>query len=95
MYKGLEEADGQKFDVSKSNQVNESERRPFKAFLDVGLRRTTTGSRVFGALKGACDGGLYIPHNTRRFPGSSKSNKRKKVKYVADDHRGRIFGSHI
>merc|ERR1712228_224504 len=44
-------------------------RRPFKAYLDVGLVRTTTGNRVFGAMKGACDGGLYIPHNEKRFPG--------------------------
>jgi hypothetical protein len=27
------------------------ERRPFRALLDVGLIRTTTGNRVFGALK--------------------------------------------
>ena len=26
-------------------------RRPFRALLDVGLIRTTTGNRVFGALK--------------------------------------------
>ena len=36
--------------------------RPFRAFLDVGLARTTTGARVFGVLKGAVDGGLDIPH---------------------------------
>lgn len=38
--------------------------------MDVGLVRTTTGNRVFGALKGACDGGLAIPHSTGRFPGN-------------------------
>lgn len=27
------------------------DRRPFRALLDVGLLRTTTGNRVFGALK--------------------------------------------
>lgn len=26
--------------------------RPFKCYLDVGLKRTSTGSRVFGAMKG-------------------------------------------
>jgi len=30
--------------------------------LDVGLKRTTTGAKIFGALKGAVDGGLNIPH---------------------------------
>ncbi|QPG74204.1 60S ribosomal protein L5 [Brettanomyces nanus] len=43
--------------------------RPFKVFLDVGLQRTTTGAKVFGAMKGASDGGLYIPHSPSRFPG--------------------------
>ena len=37
---------------------------PFRCFLDVGLARTTTGARVFGALKGAVDGGLDIPHRS-------------------------------
>merc|ERR1712039_390159 len=27
------------------------------------------GVKVFGALKGAVDGGLDIPHSTKRFPG--------------------------
>jgi large subunit ribosomal protein L5e len=43
--------------------------RPFKAFLDVGLRRTSTGARIFGAMKGALDGGVNIPHNKKRFFG--------------------------
>jgi large subunit ribosomal protein L5e len=66
-YKGVENVDGELFDVYEKNLVKE--KRPFKAFLDVGLVRTTTGNRVFGALKGAVDGGLYIPHNNKRFPG--------------------------
>ena len=43
--------------------------RPFFALLDVGLARTTTGAKVFSALKGACDGGIEIPHNEKRFVG--------------------------
>ena len=65
MYKGVESADGEYYSVQEHTQ----ERRPFKALLDVGLVRTTTGNRVFGAMKGACDGGLNIPHNEQRFPG--------------------------
>ena len=34
----------------------------FTCYLDAGLARTTTGNKVFGALKGAVDGGLSIPH---------------------------------
>ena len=46
--------------------------RPFKCLLDVGLARTTSGARLFGALKGAVDGGLDIPHSEKRFPGFTK-----------------------
>merc|ERR1712195_228991 len=63
------------------------ERRPFKAYLDVGLVRTTTGNRVFGAMKGACDGGLNIPHNERRFPGCRMDN--------AEEHLEHIMGVHV
>jgi len=62
---GKTEADGKLYNVD----TEDNERRPFKAYLDVGLARTTTGNRVFGAMKGACDGGLNVPHNEQRFPG--------------------------
>lgn len=64
-FKGCEKPDGKLYNIDNE----ENERRPFKAYLDVGLVRTTTGNRVFGAMKGACDGGLNIPHNEKRFPG--------------------------
>jgi large subunit ribosomal protein L5e len=67
IYKGVEAADGEFFDVYEKG-INE-DKRPFRALLDVGLVRTTTGNRVFGALKGAVDGGIHVPHNTKRFPG--------------------------
>jgi len=63
------------------------------AVLDVGLAHTTTGNRVFGCLKGAVDGGLYIPHSTKRFPGYFKDEDNEK--YEAKVHRDRIFGVHI
>merc|ERR1719445_1945436 len=81
MYEGNKNIDGALYSV----QDHMAERRPFKAYLDVGLVRTTTGNRVFGAMKGACDGGLYIPHNEKRFPGfrtekiEEESGKRKKA----------------
>lgn len=65
--------------------------RPFRALLDVGLVRTTTGNRVFGALKGALDGGLDIPHSEKRFPGFSKEDK----SLNADTHRKYILGGHV
>ena len=108
LYKGVEAADGEFFDVYEKG-VND-DRRPFKALLDVGLIRTTTGNRVFGALKGAVDGGLHVPHNTKRFPGyhlekkEAVAGKRGKTvvekgktggAYNAKEHREHIFGAHV
>lgn len=69
----------------------ETERRPFRCNLDVGTRATTNGARVFGALKGASDAGLDIPHSCKRFPGYDAEAK----DYSAEDHRARIFGEHV
>lgn len=69
----------------------DAERKPFRALLDVGVRNTTRGNRVFGALKGASDGGLDVPHNEKRFPGYDAAKK----EYDASAHRARIFGGHI
>jgi len=68
-YEGAEKLSGEDFHV----EAVEDGPRPFKALLDVGLARTTTGCKVFGALKGVCDGGLDVPHNDRRFPGTKKA----------------------
>ncbi|KAF9619280.1 hypothetical protein IFM89_006467 [Coptis chinensis] len=57
-YEGNVEAIGEDFSIEPTDS-----RRPFRAFLDVGLIRTTTSNHVFGALKGALDGGLDIPHS--------------------------------
>jgi len=65
--------------------------RPFTALLDVGLRRTTTGSRLFAALKGACDGGLSIPHTDRRFVGYDSEAKKLDQEVL----RKHIFASHV
>lgn len=96
MYAGNEEVngeivktehDGREYFVSEVD----SERRPFRALLDVGVRSTTTGNRLFGALKGASDGGLDIPHNEKRFPGYDREAK----SYSAETHKDRIFGQHV
>lgn len=63
----------------------------FRCYLDVGLSRTTTGARVFGAMKGAVDGGLNIPHSVKRFPGYSAETK----SFNAEVHRSHIFGQHV
>ncbi|KAL1205409.1 Large ribosomal subunit protein uL18z [Cardamine amara subsp. amara] len=85
-YEGNLEATGEDYSVEPTDS-----RRPFRALLDVGLIRTTTGNRVFGALKGALDGGLDIPHSDKRFAGFNKENKQ----LDAETHRNYIFGGHV
>ncbi|CAL1367167.1 unnamed protein product [Linum trigynum] len=84
-YEGNVEATGEDYSVEPTD------RRPFRALLDVGLVRTTTGNRVFGALKGALDGGLDIPHSEKRFAGFSKDSKQ----LDADVHRKYLYGGHV
>jgi large subunit ribosomal protein L5e len=93
IYSGAKKTDGEHYEVI--NDHKGEERKPFKAVLDVGLIRTTTGSRVFGILKGAADGGLHVPHSTKRFPGYVPGEKGAKDTYNAKVHRERIFGIHV
>ncbi|KAK3640983.1 60S ribosomal protein L5 [Elasticomyces elasticus] len=89
-FTGVEEADGE-YKVTEPQEVEGETRRPFKCFLDVGLTRTSTGARVFGAMKGASDGGLYIPHSEKRFPGFDIESK----ELDAETLRKYIFGGHV
>jgi len=59
--------------------------------FDVGLARTTTGARVFAAMKGAVDGGLEIPHKNKRFVGYNKESK----EFNAETLRKYIYGGHV
>merc|ERR1711977_752102 len=63
----------------------------FHALLDVGLKRTTLGSKIFAAMKGAFDGGLEIPHCEKKFYGYDADEK----EYDAEAHRERILGGHV
>ncbi|KAH0532542.1 hypothetical protein TsFJ059_001220 [Trichoderma semiorbis] len=87
---GVEEADGE-FTLTEAAETDDGERRPFKAFLDVGLARTSTGARVFGALKGASDGGIFVPHSEKRFPGYDMESK----ELDAETLRKYIYGGHV
>ena len=77
--------------TKKTDDGSDESRFPFKAILDIGLARTTTGARIFGAMKGAVDGGIAVPHKPNRFPGFDK----KKGELNAKVHRDRIFGAHV
>merc|ERR1712227_970905 len=63
----------------------------FHALLDVGLKRTTLGSKIFAAMKGAFDGGLEIPHTEKKFYGYDPEEK----EYDAEAHKERILGGHL
>jgi len=87
VYAGLKEATGESYNVE---QVK-GQSRSFRCFLDTGLARTSSGANIFGALKGAVDGGLEIPHSTKRFPGYNSQDG----SYKPEVHKARIFGHHV
>jgi large subunit ribosomal protein L5e len=93
-FKGKEEIDGEDYHVEET--VEDDERQPFKCILDVGLQTTCVGHRMWGALKGAVDGGLHVPHSNKLFPGySPPSEKGKDGEYDAGAHKEKIFGEHV
>jgi large subunit ribosomal protein L5e len=86
-YEGVAEPEGDLI----LTEANEDGPRPFKAFLDVGLRKTSTGARVFGAMKGASDGGIFIPHSENRFPGYDPESKELDSEVL----KNYIYGGHV
>lgn len=95
MYQGAEAVTGDNYDVAALAETYTNDRRPFKAILDIGLTNSTIGNRVYAVLKGACDGGLNVPHNTRNFYGSEQDEETKKWAYYPESNRDRIHGCHI
>eukprot|EP00879_Flechtneria_rotunda_P000078 GHRR01000121.1.p1 GENE.GHRR01000121.1~~GHRR01000121.1.p1 ORF type:complete len:294 (+),score=111.51 GHRR01000121.1:133-1014(+) len=85
-YKGQEEPDGEDYNVEAADEGP----RPFYCLLDAGLKRTSTGAKAFGALKGALDGGLDIPHNEKRFVGWTKEDGLE-----AEVLKKYIYGGHV
>ena len=88
-YEGNTEDLGADYSVE---QVGEA--RPFRCYLDTGLARTSTGAKVFGALKGALDGGLDIPHSVKRFAGYDKDDKKLDTETHAQYILGGIIGEY-
>jgi large subunit ribosomal protein L18 len=50
---------------AKDKNINE-------AILDIGLQRSTKGSRIYAALKGALDGGLNVPFSEDILPSDER-----------------------
>jgi len=86
-YPGVKEVTGE----DKFVEAPEDGPRPFRALLDVGLARTSTGARIFAVLKGALDGGLDVPHKETRFAGY----KQDAGKLDAAILRKYIFAGHV
>lgn len=105
MYAANDSINGEYFNVEEDIQ----DKRPFKALLDVGITSTSTGARCFAVMKGACDGGINVPHKTKRFPGFIKQAsevikdkrgraadvEKTEAKFNATILRDRIFGNHV
>jgi len=87
VYTGVKDVNGAEYNVEDVTDKPGA----FQCYLDVGLSRTSTGAKIFGAMKGAADGGLHVPHSTRRFPGYDAEKK----EFKADIHRRHIFGLNI
>ncbi|VFV41322.1 60s ribosomal protein l5-like, partial [Lynx pardinus] len=77
IYEGQVEVTGDEYNVESID----GQPGAFTCYLDAGLARTTTGNKVFGALKGAVDGGLSIPHKNKEFN--------------AEVHRKHIMGQNV
>ena len=86
-YEGVVEPNGE---MSETQPIEDGP-RPFRAYLDAGLKRTSTGCRVFGALKGASDGGIFVPHSEKRFPGYDPESKELDAEVL----KKYIFGGHV
>jgi len=90
--KGKETLDGEEYHIEEE----ETDQRPFKVILDVGIRRTCVGARMWGALKGAADGGLHVPHSAKNFPGFKPAEEKgADPEYDAEAHKEKIFGAHV
>lgn len=86
-YQGNQKVSGEDYNV----EALADGPKPFRAVLDVGLKRTSTGSKLFAVVKGACDGGIDVPHSVSRFAGYDTEGKKLK----ADVLRKYIFGGHV
>lgn len=91
MYPGAGEATGEYYIEEREDEP----KNPFTCVLDVGLRPTSTGARVYGAMKGAVDGGLAIPHGDsgKQFPGFRDIEGEEM--FEPDVLRKYIMGGHV
>ncbi len=63
----------------KMLKINES-----KAILDIGLARSTKGSRLYAVVKGLLDAGIEIPCSEKVLPSQDRINGEHMEKFNAD-----------
>jgi len=90
-YTGTEEVTGEYF----MEEMEGEEKAPFSCILDVGLRPTTTGARVYAAMKGAIDGGLAIPHTDTGKPFPGWWSEEGQTGFQAEELKKYILGGHV
>ncbi|KAL6062899.1 60S ribosomal protein L5 [Balamuthia mandrillaris] len=88
-YEGKTEVTGEDWNYNREELGDGP--KPFRALLDVGLAKTSTGSRIFAALKGAIDGGIDVPHSEKRFAGYSAEGKSLNAEVL----RKYLLGGHV
>ncbi|XP_028334082.1 60S ribosomal protein L5-like [Physeter macrocephalus] len=86
-YEGQVEVAGVEYNVESTD----GQPGAFTCYLDAGLARTTTGNKVFGALKGAVNGGWSIPHSTTGFPGYDSES----TEFNAEVHQKHIVPQNV
>jgi len=91
-YEGATEVTGE---WQENMPEEDDDPNPLTAYLDVGFARTSTGANIFGALKGAVDGGLNVPHSERRFRGWDAEANDGEGDYDPEVHRNSIFGKPV
>lgn len=68
------------------------------AVLDIGLKSTTKGARIFAALKGAVDGGLNVPHSDVILPADERIRGEHVAAYaesLSDEEVEKRFSQYI
>lgn len=53
-----------------------------EAVLDLGLQRSTKGSRLYAALKGALDAGVSVPHDAKILPDEKRISGQHIASYI-------------
>ena len=76
--------------TNNKHRLGQNIPKRIKAFLDIGLARTTLGHKVFACMKGIVDGGIDVPHSEKKYPGYTNE---KGLDFTVLKHR--IDGEHI